>query len=286
MMWLGTQEHAEWVPCVDVGAVTSRVGWMASGSFLNGGAYQDKSTTGHKEYQYGWQRKDIDALRFITDLSNDVHGRGLIHWNPPEAMDRNVLPIYHSIPRMAAEIGSDSPSLIAGYRPLILSTPRNINPGLPAKSAGYKILNDPYVNPGQSIYIPIPPGFVLHFGAKGSSRGSACFRVIKFDKAGHIADYENVYPIGYSTDALTNLEVAGSEYSGVRIFLTRSTTDESTMLLSGMLAQILAEGTPAPVGQFYSGDGHSGCRFSSWPGMSLPGRIANKMGVALTAQLK
>lgn len=284
MIWLGTQEHSEWVPCVDVGAVTSRTGWIATGSFLNGGAYQQKSTTGHKEYQYGWQRKDRDALRFITDLSNDVHGTGLIHWSPPESMDRNVLPVYHSIPRMAANEGSDSPSLIPGYRPALLSTPNNLNPGLPAKSAGYKILNEPYVNPGQSIYIAIPPGYTLHFGAKGTARGSACFRVLKLDRTGQVVEYSDLSLLDYDTNALTNLAVRGAQYGGVRIFLTRSTRDEASVTLSGLLAQILPDGEPAPVGQFYSGDGHSGCRFSSWPGMSLPGRIADKMGLGLTAQ--
>lgn len=282
-IWLGTQERSEFVPCVDVGASNARVGYVESGSFLNGGAFAEKSTTGHKEYSYGWHRKDRDALRFILELASDVHGTGLIHWNPPEALDRNVLPAYFSAPRLAANPRSDSPSLIPGYRPLILPTLANVN-NLPGRSAGYIIDSEPYVNNGRSIYITVPPASVLHFGYKGQPRGSATFRMVKFDRNGYAYSYVDVKPTPYDDPKLTNVEISGDDCSGVRVYLTRSTYDESSISLAGITAQILDKGAPAPIGRFYIGDGHSGCRFKSWPGTSLPGRIADKMGLGLTAE--
>lgn len=282
-IWMGTQERAEFVPCVDLGANASRVGFIDNGVFLNGGAYSEKSTTGHKEYSYAWHRKDRDALKFILELSNDVHGTGLIHWNPPEAMDRNVLPSYFSAPRIAANKYSDAPSFLRDQRPLLVNTPNNVNE-LPNKSAGYRITSDPYVNPGQSIYIPIPPTSVLHFGYKGVATGSAIMRMIQFDKRGQVGAYTDVTPIDYLSPTLTNAVVFGTEYSGVRIYLTRWDERESSMILSGLTAQVIPISSPNPTGRWSLGEGHSGCRFKGWPGMSLPGRMADKMGLGLTAE--
>lgn len=65
-----------------------------------------------------------------------------------------------------------------------------------------------------------------------------------------------------STLPLTNYTVAGvSGVAGVYISFWGS----GTLTLSGMVAQVLPTGTAAPTGNFPSGQGHSGCRFTGSP---------------------
>ena len=49
-LWFGTTEHREWVMCPDQGLEMAAVGWNASGTYQNGGAWSRSSETTHREY--------------------------------------------------------------------------------------------------------------------------------------------------------------------------------------------------------------------------------------------
>lgn len=71
-----------------------------------------------------------------------------------------------------------------------------------------------------------------------------------------VAPGTGVVLLSSNTSQLTNYTVTGE--TGVYISFWGS----GSLTLSGMIAQVLPTGTPAPVGDFISGKGHSGCRFA------------------------
>src|SRR5690606_27594705 len=113
-----------------------------------------------------WNVDERENIYDILDYAYGLYGDGLIYFLDPFAMDRNVLPQQWAVPRLAA---SDAPSLVRNRRPTLVATAPNNN-RYPTQSAVYTVgLDDSF----ESLWIPIPPGYSLHFGVHGSRSGSA-----------------------------------------------------------------------------------------------------------------
>lgn len=245
-MYFGTQNRMTWVRCPSIDSDISKVGWNASSLFLNGGASVRASVASHKEYQFNWSLASAEETARVNDYADSLYGTGLVYFLDPFAMTTNVLPQQWAVPSQGIE---DAPTLNrSSTRPTGLDTPNTL--GYPTTSAVYTF--DPS-NEFRTLWIPLPEGYTFHFGAHGSSSGTA--RVIL-----NGADTSGLLPVNSVTR--TNTTITG--VPGVTV----SFAGEGTLTLSGMMAQIRPTGQDVPVGDFISGRGNSGCRFASKPRVS------------------
>lgn len=244
-IYFGTQERMTWIKSPAINADISYNRWSAEGVFINGGAYSRRSSSGHMRYQFSWNLASHKDIYPIADYDAGLYGSGLIYFIEPFSSQTNCLPGFWAAPRLQAE---DAPSLVKGADPTLVNTASNVN-GYPTKSAVFELESDSEFS---TLWIPIPPDHTLHFGVHGNATGTA--RVTVLPDGGSVID---VTPLLVTTTTLTNVTVSGT--TGATI----SAAGEGYLTLAGMVAQVLPTGTPAPVGRFWGGRGHSGCRFSA-----------------------
>lgn len=167
VMYFGTRERMTWVKAPAFNPDISKVGWSATNLFLNGGASVRRSTVSHKEYQFAWNLASAEDIAAISDYADGLYGDDLIYFLDPFAMTTNLLPQMWATPRLGVSDGIDFAN--GARRPTLITTPTN-SLGYPTKSAVYTFNSSSVF---ESVYIPIPPGYALNFGANGSATGTA-----------------------------------------------------------------------------------------------------------------
>lgn len=134
-IWMGTRDHAMWVPAPSIsGYGSSSVGWSSKSVFLNGRASVRRSQGSHKEYQMTWTNKSQGDLLPVHDFAQGMYGDGFIYWSDPFAEKTNVLPKDWATPQLGAE-GKDGLNVCGGIRrpTLVSSDPGRY--GFPAQAA-------------------------------------------------------------------------------------------------------------------------------------------------------
>jgi hypothetical protein len=270
-MYFGTKGYMQWVPCPLVDSDMSAIGWQSQSQYLNGGARVRRSNTAHKEYNLAWGLQSRDNIRLITDYADGVYGDGLIYFIDPFAMDKNILPSYWATPVLGAY---DAPLLTGTVRPEAGITSSN-SFMYPSAYAIYTVSS----NDDALLYIPIPDGYVLWMGAKGTATGSAFVNV----KGDLVAGGTSSTTLTLSSE-LDNVRVSDSwssaTYTGVNVGLRGS---GGVLSLISMCAQILPIGATPLTGNFVSGQGNSGCSFAEYPKLQNYSSAMDKVG--LTARL-
>lgn len=245
-MFFGTRERMTWINCPAVDMGLSQGRWSTNGVFLSGGAYLRRSMTGHKIYDMSWNMTTQEAIYEIVNYDQGVYGDGLIYFYEPFAMNTNVFPQFWATPRLARQ---DGPSLVLGRRPdVVTAVPNNL--GFPTRSAFYTLRED---DEFAELWLPVPDGYTLHIGVKGSATDTAAVTVLPDGEE----NADALTPIFTGNTTLTN-----AMYSGVT-GVTVSLGGEGNLTLNSMIAQVLPSGVPAPNGAFPGGRGHSGCRFEA-----------------------
>lgn len=243
-MYFGTKERMAWVKCPAINADISKVGWSASATYINGGAFVRKSSTGHKEIGFSWNLAKQAELDTILDYADGLYGDGPFYFLDPFATTNNLFPQYWAAPRLAAE---DAPLLIKGQTPSLTATPGNtIN--LPTMSASYTChYGDTYA----SMYFPIPSGYALNLGIFGNTTGTAQAVVIPDGTAAPSVTTRTqlvknpdsaTTPFGisgYGTSGVgTNVRTAGAgeggSYGVVTTWTTASTTGAVGIRMGGL----------------------------------------------------
>lgn len=167
VMYFGTRERMTWVkaPAFDMGI--SKVGWGSSSQYLNGGAGVRRSVSSHKEYSMSWNLATHQDIAEINDYADGLYGNDLIYFLDPFAIDTNLLPQFWAAPRLGVE---DGPVFNGSdVRPTEGVTEAN-SFSYPTRTAVYTFDT---ASKFASIYIPVPTGYTFHFGAHGSSTGTA-----------------------------------------------------------------------------------------------------------------
>jgi hypothetical protein len=283
-MWFGTRGYMKFVPCPLVDSDMSKVGWNAAAQYLNGGTSIRSSVAAHKVYNLAWGLQDRDNIRLISDYADGVYGDELIYFIDPFAQDKNVLPQYWAVPSLAFE---DAPILVGTAKPFIVETDSNIY-GYPRNSAVY------FVSPTEqrkNIYIPIPEGYTAHVGVHGSRPDGSTAHVrmrgavgstgfISLSPASGSFAEDELPLLGINTDERVNVFQPNAD--GIHgIVLDFQGT--GTLILSGIIVQILKDGVVPETGGFISGQGHSGCKFATQPTLQNYSSAMDKS--ALTAVL-
>jgi hypothetical protein len=252
-MWFGTMGNMAWVPCPSVESSFLRKKWSSSTEYLNGGAFVRNSVTDHRTYRLVWGIDTRENIRKVTDFASGIYGNDLIYFCDPFAMDTNVLPASWAFPALGAQ---DGPILDGTYtRPTLTPTSANGN-GYPTQSAAYTISG----TPTSKLWIPIPPGYTLHVGAHGSASGGLV-RMTPTTGVGVEGTTVSLTLLSESTTTRTNYSLSSAVANGAYIRLGGT----GSLILSGIIAQLLPTGDAATLGGYISGQGHSGCRFDGSP---------------------
>lgn len=263
-MFFGTPERMTWVNCPAIDVDLSKGRWSVGGEYLNGGAYVRRSQTGHKIYRMAWNLADQEDIYDIVNYDDGLYGDGLIYFYEAFAIASNVLPQYWASPRLAR---NDAPPLVLGKRPSLVATGSNTR-GYPTMSAVYNLSNS---DKFATLWLPIPEGYVLHIGAHGSATDTASVAVIEDGDT----DSTPLTLLSVTTPVLTNHTFSG--VPGVTLTLSGS----GNLTLAGLVAQVLPEGKSAPTGNFISGRGHSGCRFSGPAQVTGLSAVLNKVSASV-----
>ena len=247
-MYFGTAERMTWVPCPNTGMARNRVGWTTNGTYLNGGGYSRSSSSNHFEPTLTWSFLRQSQVSELMAYYHRAYGDGPIYWLDPFAMQTNVLPPYLSVPSLAFD---DAPPWVKNRRPTLSATTSNTL-SLPTQTAVYTLASgDEFM----SYFIPVPTGYTLHFGAYGTSTGTA-----ELDLNG------STVTLLSTTD---NSRVNTTTTSDVTI----TVSGVGTLSLTALTALVLPTGQTPDSGSFLIGEGHSGCRFKDAPtvvGYSAP----------------
>ena len=249
-MWFGTEGHMEWIPVPLTGADVSPIGWSANAIGLGGEGFQRSSYGSHREYKFAWSNASSRAMaQSLQDYSNGSYGRGPIYFVDPHTYKTNVFPAHWADPSMA--LGFESWPLVSDLIPKAVSTPNN-SVGLPVRSAQYTLTNTSHNVNGTGndtdLFLPIPEGMSLLFGAWYASTGSTGIYYQTTNSSGGTSAWIRVTP--QSFDSFLPQAVSGQ---GVR-FKIGTTSGSGSVTLSGMRAILLDSSTlPSPITYNWTG---------------------------------
>ena len=170
-LYFGTRERMTWIPCPAINAGLGSSRWLATGGFLNGGAFQRQSTIGAKTYSFAWNPQEAENLYELDGYFDGIHGQGPFYFVDPFAAKSNILPSFLA-----------SPSTMAGDAPNFGGTQRvsrvltGTNPlGYPAQSG--QVTVGAAFGPYKFYVLPVPPDHELHLGVHGSASGTAAVQI-------------------------------------------------------------------------------------------------------------
>lgn len=258
-IWFGTKDFATWIPAPSIsGYGASSVGWSSKSQYLNGGAGGRRSTGSHREFTMTWSNKSQADLLPLMDFAQGLFGAGLIYWSDPFAEPTNIFPKDWATPQLSVE-GQDGVNITNGPRPA--RTPVGANrygfPVFAAEVSGFSTAGS------KRALVLIPPNRDLIVRAYGQNNTGT-------------VNYQLNQPgrgvVSMAWTAITDLNNAANlkRFSGgpngsyAEVYLAASSTGASATI-NGLMGQIVPSGTTPTWQRFFSGRGHSGCRFEGFP---------------------
>lgn len=219
MMYFGTKERMDWVPCPAVDRPASMQSPNGTLEYENGGAFVRRVPTGHRNYEMAWNFLPNEEAEKIEGWAQGVWGSGPYYWVDPMIARGNMLPSYWAYPGA----GVDSTPLIEGKAPqdvTIASVPvPNPVPGAPTRGIRYQVSNDPGVQ-YKTLFLPIPPGHTLTFTSH-SVRNGADVYVQTYPAAG--GDPSNLRAVQYQDSYNAHFETfRGDVVRGIELSVRRN----------------------------------------------------------------
>jgi hypothetical protein len=286
-MWFGTKDNMQWIDTPLSGANVSTSGNYANLDLVNGGAHVRNSFDSHKNYNFTWGSSvDRKLASIIRAYRNGSYGRGLMYFIDPMYYETNILPQRWADPSMCINHEAQN---IAGlvHKPSQSLTQSNNN-GLPVYSAVYSFqsgVNYDGLDEGDALWIPIPPEAELVIWAYYSFVGNARIMVRDSGKDSNIeALYGNR---AYTLEPVVTVVPGGVSGSSAELYLSNNASPENSRIeVSGITARIRFPGYSENIEPFwYTGEGHSGCAFSSGPSVFNNSGVGGGQ-VSLSCELK
>lgn len=124
-VWFGTADDMRWVPAPLAGAQGSEVRWRAVDQYLNGGASVRQSTAAHQEINLTWGVQSTERLAPVVSL---LHQPGPFYYVDPIAAQSNIVPSYWASPQAWLDDGPAlvpgvTPTKVAGSGPSVNGYP-------------------------------------------------------------------------------------------------------------------------------------------------------------------
>lgn len=254
-MWFGTERKMVWIETPQTGADVSSVGQSANATLQNGGGTVRNSWDSHKVFQFSWGDGATQSLvSLVQGYRNGSYGRGLLYFHDPMHYLTNLLPKRWSDPSMA--VNFEAEPIVPDANPTAVPQVATAN-NYPMDAASYS-LPAGYSSEANSseLFMPIPPGMSMTLGAVYSGPGTVYART----QAGTV----DLTPLGLADANVTNLVISGQPW--VRMGLRNTSGSAANITIGGMTARLAESVTSdAIIGPWFSGQGHSGCRFQADP---------------------
>jgi hypothetical protein len=263
-IWFGIPGvKMQWCPAPSAGATASNVGYVETMAFENGGAAVARSKQARKQYAFSFNglSKDLDGISTYTKYASGFYGSGLIYFADPFAFETNLFPAAWASPSLI-EQGWEN---IYDVTPSFSATSTNVY-SQPIRKATWSVTTAANAVPTQAnsvAIIPIPPTHTLNIGASGTKTGTAVVRVVPLNTDGTDATAVDLTLLDPTASTRMNATFAGSSYQAVKVYITRTTADASTITLTSMMAQLYKTGTsPVLPISHLPGEGHTGLTFT------------------------
>jgi hypothetical protein len=276
MMYFGTRERMRWVKAPAPGAGFASSSFSDRIDYLTGGVGLRSSVNAHLEYDFSWGSMTRDEIAEIEDYAYKLYGDDLIYPIDTYAMDRNLFNVAWAAPKITAE---DGVSLIPGVKPkLVLMGDMSMD--YPMNGASYTFTAGASA---RKFHQPIPPDYTLWIGCHGEANPRGL--KVQTTASGVASGPEQfVATTSITTDERFSLSIpASGGINGVDISL--DTTEAGTLVLGGLIMQLIPTGLMPAFGGFMSGRGNSGCLFEDKPNRIVYSLNGETESVSLTAKL-
>lgn len=263
-IWFGIPgQHMQWCPAPLAGAQASNVNFVESIAFENGGADVSRSKQYRKQYAFSFTglAEELDGIGVYNKFASGFYGDGLFYFADPYAFETNLF-----------SAGWASPGLIEqGWENIYDTTPTYADVSTnsynqPKRKATWSVTSTAGAAPTTAngvATIPIPPTHTLNIGASGAKTGTAVVRVVPINTDGTDATAVDLTLLTDTSATRMNATFAGSSYQAVKVYITRTTTDASTLTLTSMMAQLVETGKSLTLtGNHMPGEGHTGLEFT------------------------
>lgn len=285
-VYFGNAQSQCWIPAPLTGLTMESTGFMVENQLLSGRMHVKRSGASHRAFSASWSgslnaEAKEDSLHTIKDFADGIYGPGPFYWLDPYAVGSNLMPPQWASPMLSL---GDWPSISSVATQTLVATADN------TKSYPYESLRLAFTGAASSTTvhrIMIPSGYRLHFGAHGVLvSGSATVSIRQYPRGGGEPVIINAPIIANSSAIRTNTQVNGSAYSMVDIFIRNTASSASDLQISGMIAQVLPEGSSVPQGGFITGRGISAMQFTQLPNVEYYSAAINNGQVGMSANFK
>lgn len=263
-IWFGIPGvKMQWCPAPLAAPEVSNVNYVASIAFENGGADIARSKQYRKEYSFSFSglSEDLDGIGVYNKYASGFYGDGLFYFSDPYAWETNLF-----------SAGWASPGLIEqGWENIYDTTPSFANTtannyNQPLRTATWSVTSSANAAPTTANgvqYIVIPPTHTLNIGVTGSATGDAVVRVVPINTDGTSGTATDLTLIGATSATRMNATFAGSSYQAVKVYITRTSTNASTISIVSMMARMVETGKSLTLtGSHMPGEGHTGLEFA------------------------
>lgn len=277
-MYFGTRDRMAWVACPAVERDSGAVGWSESGTYLNGGAFVARSKGSHRVHEMAWNMVSRKEAGLIESFASGVYGAGPYYWIDPMAADHNVLPTNWAYPAQELDTG-----VTLTNSAVSVAIPASAHASLPLRGITVTRLAS-VSGVGRKLFVPIPPGHSLHFGAWGTHGvGTAGVFAQTINRStGALGTRTRTNITAPTSGAWTRNTWNGNTHSGVLLDVGWTGTVAATASIYGMVAQVLPNGrTPLATG-WLDGLGTSGAEFEEHPERTDYSSIMDKVGLTAT----
>lgn len=251
-MYFGNRYYMQWIACPETGSEGQGRGFQVSGQYLNGGAFNRQTFNAAKTRTLSWALNARDVIRPVTDYVEGVYGEGAIYWLDPFDADKNMLAQSFATPAL----GAYDAIVLNGskVRPQVVPTGANAY-GYPKESAVYQL--GPNDTPFKH-WIPVPAGYTAWVGIHGDASSTVGLTVRTKSSTTNVP----VLPVSTSQRFNASFPIT-QEQDGVELSLESATN--ATLIVAGIMVQVLPTGQMPETGGFISGQGHAGMDFDGYP---------------------
>lgn len=265
--YMGTRNKMIEVRAPSVNMPSSKQGYFSKVDFLNGGSSVRRSVAGHKVYTMSWNSVDRDEARNILDLADGIYGAGPFYVHDPMSADRNVMPQWWATPSQGLYDGLPLNNAERGEG---IVTPTN-NLNFPTESILYVV--DSGIT--RRVWIPIPSGYTAHVGVYGEDGSGGTVVATPTINASTSDNPVTLTLMDVTDDSRFNHTISSGSHNGFFLSLGGA----GTLVLSGIMVQVLETGVTPETGGFISGQGNSGLQFVSQPTYTPYSAALDKVGV-------
>lgn len=261
-IWFGVPSvKMQYTPAPRAGLQRSHVGYYEGVTLENGKRKSRRSaqTSSVFNMDFFGNSGDLTGTDVYNKYANGFYGNGLLYFSDYYAGLQNAMSAEWASPYLINQGFSN----ITSNAPTFAATASNTF-NQPPQTATWSITDAVGVFT-KKMTIAIPPTHTLYVGASGSKTGTAVVRVRPYNPDGSFASTTDLTLLSATAGPRVNASFAGSSYTAVDIYLTRTTTGASTISITSMMALLYESTATSPaaiVTNHQDGEGHHGLSFS------------------------